>query len=256
MRPTLLLALLTALPLAAQDKKLSCESQNWGNRAHFCEMREQTIPSAGRLEIDGKSNGGVTVKSWDRSDVLVRSQVNAQGENDGESRATAAQVIVHALGAQVAADGPSGKNWSVSYEVFVPRQTDLVLNAHNGGIHIEGVRGNIQFNTQNGGVHLAGVEGSVKGKTQNGGVNVQLAGPRWNGQGLDVETQNGGVHVSVPASFAAHIETSTVNGSMKSDFPEMIRDRRQHQVSTDINGGGPTVRIVTTNGGVTIQKIA
>ncbi len=152
------------------------------------------------------------------------------------------------------ADGPSGKSWSVSYEVFVPRQTDLVLSAHNGGIHIESVHGNIQFNTQNGGVHLANVAGAVKGKTQNGGVHVELAGNRWDGQGLEVETQNGGVHIAVPASFAAHFESSTVNGGLKSDFSNMVSDRRQRQVSTDINGGGPTIRVVTTNGGVTIQK--
>jgi len=256
MRLTAFLVFIAAMPLAAQDKQLNCDQQGWGNnRAHFCEMREQSIPSAGRLDIDGKQNGGVSVKSWDQSGVLVRSQVSAQGDNDGDARAIASQVIVHAIGSQVSADGPSGKSWTVSYEVFVPRQMDLNLNAHNGGIHIEGVRGNITFNTQNGGVHLAGVAGFVKGHTQNGGVHVDLAGNRWDGQGLQVETQNGGVHVGVPASYAAHIESSTVNGGMKSDFSEMIRDRRQRDVSADINGGGPTVRVVTTNGGVTIQKI-
>jgi hypothetical protein len=34
----------------------------------------------------------------------------------------------------------------------------------------------------------------------------------------------------------------------------MVRERRQRQVSADLNGGGPTIRVVTTNGGVTIQK--
>jgi DUF4097 and DUF4098 domain-containing protein YvlB len=254
MRSTILVALLTALPLAAQDKKLSCENQNWGDRAHFCEVREQTIAAAGRLEVDGRTNGGVSVKGWDRPDVLVRSQVNAQGENDGDARAIGSQVIVHAVGTQVSADGPSGKSWSVSYEVFVPRQMDLALSAHNGGIHIEGVRGNITFNTQNGGVHLANIAGAVKGRTQNGGVHVELAGNRWDGQGLEVETQNGGVHIAVPASFAAHFESSTVNGGLKSDFADMVTERRQRQVSRDLNGGGATIRVVTTNGGVTIQK--
>jgi DUF4097 and DUF4098 domain-containing protein YvlB len=254
MKSTVLLLSILALPLAAQDKQLTCDHQGWGNRAHFCEVREQTMLSAGRLEIDGKQNGGITVKAWDRSDVLVRSQVSAQGDTDGDARAAAAQVIVHASGVQVAADGPTGKSWSVSYEVFVPRQMDLNLNAHNGGIHIEGVRGNLQFNTQNGGVHLAQVAGQVKGRTQNGGVHVELAGSRFEGQGLDVETQNGGVRIAVPANFASHFESSTVNGALKSDFPELVHDRRQKQISADVNGGGATVRVVTTNGGVTIQK--
>jgi hypothetical protein len=245
---------LAALPLAGQDKKLTCDNQGWGDRARFCEMREQTMASAGRLEIDGRQNGGVSVKAWDGSNVLVRSQVSAQGENDGDARASVAQVIVHAAGSQVSADGPSGKNWSVSYEVFVPRQMDLQVSAHNGGIHIQGVTGHIQFHTQNGGVTLQEVAGTVKGSTQNGGVHVELAGPRWNGQGLDVQTQNGGVHLTVPANFAAHVESSTVNGGLKSDFSELVRDRHQREISADLNGGGPTVRVVTVNGGVTIQK--
>jgi DUF4097 and DUF4098 domain-containing protein YvlB len=255
MRLTAVLFALGALPLAAQNKQLSCENNNVGDRARFCEMREQTLPSTGRMEIDGRQNGGVTVKAWDRPEVLVRSQVTAQGESDADARSAVAQVIVHAAGSQIAADGPSGKSWSVSYEVFVPRQMDLNLTAHNGGLHIEGVRGNIQFNTQNGGVHLTQVAGLVKGRTQNGGVHVELAGARWDGQGLDVETQNGGVHIAVPANYGAHFESKTVNGGMKSDFSEVVRDRHQHEVSADINGGGPTVRVTTTNGGVTIQKI-
>src|SRR5271156_2633461 len=97
MRFTFLMICLSATALVAQDKQLSCEHQGWGgDRAHFCEMREQTIPSAGRLDIDGRQNGGVTVKSWDRSDVLVRSQVNAQGDSDADARNSVAQVIVHA----------------------------------------------------------------------------------------------------------------------------------------------------------------
>jgi hypothetical protein len=59
----------------------------------------------------------------------------------------------------------------------------------------------------------------------------------------------------MPANYAAHLETSTVNGGVKSDFTELVREKRQRQVSADINGGGAPVRIVTTNGGVTIQKI-
>jgi DUF4097 and DUF4098 domain-containing protein YvlB len=256
MRLTSVLLVLGALPLAAQNKQLSCDHNGWSDQARFCEMREQTLPSAGRMEIDGRQNGGVTVKAWDRADVLVRSQVTAQAETDADAHAAVAQVIVHAAGSQVSADGPSGKSWSVSYEVFVPRQTDLALTAHNGGLHIEGVRGNIQFHTQNGGVHLAQVAGLVKGHTQNGGVHVELSGARWDGQGLEVETQNGGVHVAVPPNYAAHFESKTVNGSVKSDFSDVVRDRHQHEVSADINGGGPTVRVTTTNGGVTIQKIS
>jgi DUF4097 and DUF4098 domain-containing protein YvlB len=242
-------------PAAAQEKQLNCDDhQRGGNRSSFCEMREQSVAATGRMTIDGRTNGGVSVKGWDRADVLVRSQVRAQADSDAESRTTVAQIIVHAGGGTVAADGPSGKSWSVSYEVFVPRQSDLTLTAHNGGIHIEGVRGNIDFSTTNGGVHLAQLAGQVKGRAQNGGVHITLAGNRWDGQGMDVQTMNGGVHVDVPASYSAHFETSTVNGGLHSDFSELVRDRRQLEINADLGGGGPPVRVVTTNGGVHIGK--
>ncbi len=255
---SLCLAALTAVsPAIAQKKQLSCDDRESNSRrVNTCEMREQTVASTARFNIDGKTNGGISVTAWDRADVLVRSQIRTQGESDGDARATAAQVIVHATGGVIAADGPSQKGWSVSYEVFVPRKTDLVLTANNGGIHIEGVQGNIEFATQNGGVHLGGLAGQVKGHTQNGGVHVALAGTRWEGQGLDVQTQNGGVHFNIPARYAAHLETRSVNGGMVSEFPEIAPVRGKHDVSANLGGGGALIRVETVNGGIHIGKIS
>jgi hypothetical protein len=223
-------------------------------------MREQSMASAGRLTIDGKTNGGISVKGWDGGNILVRSQIQSWGENDGESRAIAAQVIVHASGVQVAADGPvsnsrDGGKWSVSYEVFVPRRTDLNLAAHNGGVSISDVSGLIEFKTQNGGVHLARVGGDVRGRTQNGGVHVELTGQRWDGRGMEVESQNGGVNIVVPENYSAHLETSTINGGVHSDHPSLtLTDRREHSINANLGAGGASLKVVTTNGGVHIGR--
>lgn len=256
MKATCLVVILFTLPLAAQKKNLSCDQRDGGtDRSRFCEMREQTVPSVGRLAIDGGQNGGISVKGWDRAEVLVRAQVQSSGASDGDARSRAAQVIVHASGGQVSADGPSDGAWSVSYEVFVPHKVDLNLTGHNGGIHIEEVRGRLEFTTVNGGVHLAQVSGEVKGHTQNGGVHVELSGSKWDGAGLDVTTQNGGVHLAVPAQYSAHVETGTVNGSLKSDFTELVREPRRRDLSVNLGAGGATLRVITQNGGVTIQRI-
>lgn len=201
-------------------------------------MREQTVAPAARFTIDGRTNGGIAVKAWDRAEVLVRSQVRAEGESDGEAKATAARVIVHANGGMISADGPSQKQWSVSYEVFVPRKTDLSLTAHNGG------------------VHLNRLAGQVKGRTQNGGVHVELAGTRWEGQGMDVQTKNAGVHLNIPARYAAHLETKTVNGGVRSEFPEIVMQLGKRDVIANLGGGGALVRVETVNGGVHIGKIS
>src|SRR5215467_6812296 len=114
----------SSLPALQPQPTLNCD-QNHGNsnRANYCEMREQTVSAAGGLvSVDGRPNGGIAVKGWDRADVLVRAQVRTSADSDAEARDLARQVNVQTAGAQIKADGPKGdqdRNWSVSYEVFV-----------------------------------------------------------------------------------------------------------------------------------------
>ena len=43
------------------------------------------------------------------------------------------------------------QGWAVSFEVSAPRNSNLSLKAHNGGIGVSDVRGQIEFSTMNGG---------------------------------------------------------------------------------------------------------
>ena len=84
---------------------------------------------------------------------------------------------------------------------FAPRHSDLSLQAYNGGISIADISGKIEFTGHNGGVVLRRVGGNVRGGTTNGGVVVELDGPRWDGEELDVTTTNGGIVMSVPENY-------------------------------------------------------
>jgi hypothetical protein len=255
-----LATMLVALPAMAQrgERALSCNDRNNSSSyVSHCEMREQNVGFAGRLTVDGGMNGGVSIKGWDQGGVLVRAKVEAQGEDDSTARAMVAQVRVDVSAGQVSATGPDqsrGHGWSVSYEVFVPRQGDLNIKANNGGISISDVRGNIEFQTVNGGVSLRRLAGEVQGQTQNGGLTVELAGTRWDGNKFDVRTSNGGVNVSMPENYSAHLETGTVNGHLNVAFPMTVHGEIGRRLSTDIGSGGPTIHVETTNGGVNINK--
>jgi hypothetical protein len=237
-----------------------CSNNNYsnGDKAAFKETREMTIPAGNLLTADGRRNGGISVKGENRSDILVRACVQTTGDSDEEARAAAKSIRIE-TGSTIRADGATEeKNWAVSYEILVPRSTNLKLTAHNGGIRISAVEGTIEFETTNGGVSLSNVAGDVKGKTTNGGVSVNLSGGSWKGNGLDVETTNGGVHLSMPENYAAHVETGTVNGGFKSEINSLNIDRTERnrvaRISTDINGGGAPIRVVTTNGGIKISS--
>jgi DUF4097 and DUF4098 domain-containing protein YvlB len=254
-----LLVLLVGSPLAAQsEKSLGCENGSRGGRQQrHCEMREFPVAAASRISVDGRTNGGISVKGADRNDMLVRARVDAWAPTEAEARAIATQISIQTSG-QIRADAPDfgdGRGWAVSYEIFVPRRTDLSLKAHNGGIAIADVRGEVQFDVHNGGVSLKRMGGSVHGKTVNGGVSVDLDGPRWEGSELDVAATNGGVSLSVPENFSARLEARTVNGRVSVDFPGAVQGNGNgREISMTVGGGGPLVRAVTTNGGVSIRR--
>ena len=82
-RSVLIAALLTFTGVAvlAQDSKgriavLSRQQLVQRRLVGNCEIREQTLaPSGGTIAIDGRQNGGVSVKGWDQDQVLVRARV-------------------------------------------------------------------------------------------------------------------------------------------------------------------------------------
>src|SRR5579871_6407710 len=120
-----------------RDKFLTCEDHSRGRQAHKCELREQTLASVGQLTVDPGTNGGVTVKGWTRSDVLVRARMEAWGPSDSDAALTFGQIHSDAAAGRLTASGPSGGYWSVSYEIFAPQTQDLKITAMNGGVRSE-----------------------------------------------------------------------------------------------------------------------
>jgi hypothetical protein len=239
------------------DNPCADGDRNDDNYRH-CEVREERLP-AGPLAVDAGQNGGIRVEGWDGNDILVRAVIQASARDEAQAKALAGQVQVRTGSGRVSATGPDRLDrewWSVSYRISVPRRTDLDLNANNGGITIANVAGAITFDTTNGGVRLADLSGHVNGRTRNGGVTVTLGGTQWDGEGLDVETSNGGVTLSIPTPYNAQLETRTVNGGFRFDYPLTLSGELSPRrgISTTLGSGGAPVRVRTTNGGLRLQR--
>ena len=235
------------------------DAERWNDDNYrHCEVREERLP-AGPLAVDAGQNGGIRVEGWDGNDILVRAVIQASARDEAQARQLSGQVQVGTGSGRVSATGPDRGNrewWSVSYRISVPHRTDLELKASNGGITIANVTGAITFDTTNGGVRLADLSGHVNGRTRNGGVTVMLGGTQWDGEGLDVETSNGGVTLSIPTPYNAQLETRTVNGGFRFDYPLTLQGELSPRrgISTTLGSGGPPVRVRTTNGGLRLQK--
>jgi hypothetical protein len=256
----LILAASPPLPLEAQrivpDDEWCRQESRTDDQARYCEVREYTLDARSLVKVNSAPNGSIRVEGRDRNEITLRARISAWSRT-GEPELLVRGIEVR-TGETITARGPSPEQregWSVSFRLIVPRGSSLDLQSVNGSVHIAGVTGDMDFKTTNGSVTLADLGGKVRGRTTNGAVNVELSGNRWEGEGLDVQTTNGSVTLAIPEDYRATLETGTVHGGFETDFPITVQGRlRTNRITTDLNGGGPTIRAATTNGPVRIRK--
>jgi len=235
---------------------------DWGSRARHCEIRELGMkPGRGPLHVDPGMNGGVEIIGWNKDSIAItaRIQVNARTMADADD--IARQLKIETAGGTIKVSGggsPYGRrqHWGVNLVVMVPRQQDLNISTQNGPLSVQDVASSMDLETQNGPLSLTGVGGDVHASAQNGPLSIELLGTRWEGTGLDAATQNGPADLTIPDNYNAKIEFGTVNGPMDLAFPMTvtISGRIKNRISTTLGNGGSPVRVVTTNGPMTVRR--
>lgn len=257
---TAALALLVAGPagLSAQENAdawlRKCREHESRRNARHCETREYTLRSTGNLTVSSSPNGGVAIRVWNRSDVRVIAKIQTHAPSIDEARSIAGELSITASPGEIRTDGPrfrDRRGWAVSYEIWAPAATGATLSTVNGGLSVEGLTGDLRLQTTNGGITLAAVSGAVHARSTNGGIEVEIAR---GGKVVDLETTNGGIQVMVPDGVGAEINAMTTNGGIDFEFPVQVQGRIRRNLTATIGGGGPTYRVKTTNGGISIRR--
>ena len=259
--------------------KSNGEDGGWFSHAQACELRRATLPVVdGRVGVQGR-NGNIELIGEDRSDIALEAKVTASGSSQSNAADLLQQIKLRVDGSTIRAEGPSANGifshgWSVSYKLRVPRRMTLAdlhtsngnidasnlegrltAESTNGNLRIEHIAGEVDASSTNGGLHLQDLGGTVRAETTNGGVEVALAGSRWQGNGLTAKSTNGGITVRAAQDFAAHLVAQTTNGGITVGFPIQVQGKIGRSIDTNLNGGGPTVKLETTNGGISIDRL-
>ena len=233
---------------------------NWSDNDEIhCELRTRGAKATGAtISVDGRRNGGASITGWDRDSIHIRAMVTTRSRTEARAKELASEVRTDLAAATLAADGPntSGRDsWWVSYDIMVPRRSNISVETVNGPINIENVNGKIELEATNGPVILSGVGGDVQSRTQNGPMIVELTGTKWEGTGLDASTQNGPVQLSIPKGYSAELETGTHNGPMSFGLPITVQGRiNPRRITTTLGSGGARIRVVTHNGPVVVDE--
>ena len=237
-------------------------------------------------------HGGVTVTSWDKDavSVMARKHVReSQGfwssiasqfrSTSDESMAAAMEqihVIIESTPEKVSIDTelPSrrfnGNRW-VDYELRVPKNTvlelhtsngridvtevagDLILKSSNGQIVTNKTWGDVNVETSNGAVSCRNAYGPLDLETSNGGITIEYEEALAADDNIECVTSNGSIDVALPQDAAFSLDARTSNGRIRSDFPLAVPTAHdQKHITADVAGGGATIRLRTSNGGIRV----
>ena len=232
------------------------------------ERFEKTYAGTGidRLRLQNV-NGAVRVGTWGKTEIRVSAVKRAKGSGADEALAQT-QIRVTKQGSTLDVETFLPKptrtwgifNWGnragaeVAYELMLPAGLAVDVETVNGRVSAEGRIAPLTLNTVNGSVRVEAHAAPINVNTVNGSVEVTFAGPL---QAADLETVNGSVTVSCARNSSFRFDLQTVNGKIRSDFPEVTVEGKwgPKEARGAIADGKGRLAVETVNGEVRIVAL-
>ena len=222
--------------------------------------KSYTVAADGQLTIEN-TNGKIVVRPGTGAAVeILATRIAKAGSDDAAKKLlTETKIDESVTGSSVRLSSRGtrmnfgGGQYQVNYEVRAPAGITLNLSATNGTIDVSEWNGRVEMSATNGTLTGVSLKGQVEASTTNGKIDVRLAA--LNEGGVNLETTNGRVSVELPRDAKGRVLARVTNGNISVEGlnaePSPSNTRRRYEAA--LNGGGPTVSIETTNGGITVR---
>ncbi len=236
-------------------------------------QKSYKLAGGGSVAIQNVS-GNVAVSGYDGDAVIVN------GYKEGRDR-DMVEVADRSAGNRVEVSvhypSPCNCDASVRFDVRVPRSLNLTLDkisTASGNIEVAGVNGSVDVSTASGDVNITSVNGRINASTASGEMRVKDVVGEVSAQSAsgDVEVEiaqlsgnedmkftsaSGDVHVRLPANLDADVSISSATGSIKTDFPIEVKERRYgpgSQARAQLGSASRSIRLSTASGDVSLMK--
>ena len=229
------------------------------------EKFEKTYDGSGitRLRLQNV-NGSVRIGTWEQPSIRVSAVKRAKGSG-AEEALSETQIRVTKQGSTLDIETilpKQSRSWGffswgsrpgaeVTYDLSLPAALEVDVETVNGKVTAERRLGPVTLNTVNGSVRVDAQEAPIHVNTVNGSVEVAFAGPL---QAADLETVNGSVTVSCARDSSFRYDLQTVNGKIRSDFPDVTVEGKwgPKEARGEVAGGKGRLAVETVNGEVRI----
>jgi hypothetical protein len=248
---------LAACDVSIQDGSVSVSSLS--GRATEEWTRRYPLTQDGRVEVVN-INGPIDVVAGQDGIVEVHATQTVRALTDDMARerlrtlSIEEAVTLSRVHLETRASAPAGRvSLEVHYRVSVPRASQVDVVTTNGAVSLNRLQAGVRASTTNGTITGDALAGSVDASTVNGSIQVDLE--EVGTAGVRLETVNGAVHLRVPERSKVSLSARSVNGRIAvTGLPAQAAGaRRSRQFDAQLNGGGPSIELRTTNGAITID---
>ena len=199
-------------------------------------------------------NGGISITSWDGDNIFLNATKKSR---NGEDDLDKAEIVVtedgNQINIEVQHDQPINSR-AVDLDIKIPYNVSVeTVISTNGGIVVENVEGYVKATTTNGGIVIKNTTGIDNLISTNGGINAEILDIQ---KDVNIQSTNGGINLNIRTTLNSSIQISTTNGGITvgGDFISVSESSYKSFKGT-IGGGGNTINILTTNGGITINEL-
>ena len=222
--------------------------------------RSYPLEAGGEIRIVN-TNGKIEIEGTDGSTVEVKAEKIARGATDTAARELLPRIVIKedikpdrvSLETERMSGIMIGAAFEVRYHVRAPKNAVVNITNTNGQVALAALTGKVKAQTTNGGVNGRNLTGGVDARSTNGGVTIDMAsiGP----DSISLRTTNGGVTLTLPDGAKANLTASCTNGGINVSALDNleISEQSRRRLEGRLNGGGTSIEVRTTNGGIRVR---
>jgi len=247
------------------------------------EKTEQlSAPMADLEAVDVETGfGSIKIVGGDVTDCKIKAEIFAQAPTDEEAKQLAEKVKIKLEPVDktlnIIVDKPKIRNnrcIGVSFDIIVPRRTNIDCSTSFGSIKLKDIRGNVNVRTSFASIECENIEGSVDLETSYGKIkcrnitstdinarssfgNINIAcSPETSPEiDADIATSYGNIEFATPPGFSGRVDLETSFGSIRTDLPITVKGRiSKDRIKGSVGQGNGKLRLKTSFGSIRIGE--
>lgn len=213
-------------------EKLKDEINDSVNGAHAYDTSRRTERESKTFAVSGSPrvrvetfDGAVNIHAWDKPEVMYTATKRAADDREMQgiklqARAAGGEVTLRAdfdksfahVYSEHGGRVTYTSNASAEFDLYVPRNTALIVSTGDGRLRVDGVNGELELRTGDGPIDVTGARGRLRAETGDGRIRVE----NFDGE---AETRTGDGRITLDGNFRT-LAARTGDGTISLTLPD------------------------------------